>query len=99
VEVLLQELKSRWKLIFSALAEGDDVPPALQLRTEGLMEASVMLGLANEAQLRAAMNEQYAAASGRTISEDFGDEWNELFPYPQIPMVARRAPVYPSTRD
>jgi hypothetical protein len=99
VNPLLKELHARWVQMFSSLAAGDDVPPALQLRTEGLMEAAVILGLAEEAEIQGAMNEQYAATSGRAIEEDFGPQWQALFPFPQIPVVAQRAPVYPSTRD
>ena len=35
----------------------------------------------------------------QTIGEAFGADWEAFFPFPQIPAMARRAPVYPSTRD
>ena len=99
VDALLQELECRWDRIFAGLVAGDDVPPSLQLRTEGLMEACVILGISDEAGLGKAMNARYVAATGRMFEEDFGDAWNALYPFPQIPIKTLRAPVYPSTPD
>ncbi len=83
--------------MFAALAEGADVPPGQRLRTEGMMESAVLLELASAADLTQAMERSYRAAFGHGIAEDFGDSWQDLFPFPQIPAMARRAPVYPST--
>jgi hypothetical protein len=85
--------------MFAALAQGDDVPPAQRLRTEGMMEAAALLGIATPAELIASMDICYRAANGRGLDEDFGDDWQEFFPFPQIPAMAKRAPVYPSTPD
>jgi hypothetical protein len=41
------ELERRWHGIFSTLHSGGEVPPAQRLRTEGLMEAIVLLGIAS----------------------------------------------------
>ena len=93
------ELESRWRAMFTALADGGDVPPTQRLRTEGMMEAAALLGIASPGALTAAMQRCYAAAFGRGIDEDFGEGWQEFFPFPQIPAMGVRAPVFPSTRD
>jgi hypothetical protein len=96
---LLQELKTRWNIMFTALAAGDDVAPSLRLRAEGLMEAALLTGAASAEELDAAMDECYRQAFGQTLADDFGDDWRGFYPFPQIPAMGRRAPVYPSTRD
>ena len=85
--------------MFAALAGGGDAPPALRLRAEGMMEALVLLDVATAIDLTAIMDERYQTAFGRTIAEDFGEDWQEFYPFPQIPAMGKRAPVYPSTHD
>lgn len=99
MDALQTELEQRWRSMFAALAAGDDVPPGMRLRTEGMMEATVILGIAAPAQLQQVMDDSYRAAFGETIAQQFGDGWQDFFPFPQIPAMAKRAPVYPSTRD
>ncbi|MEE4147023.1 MAG: hypothetical protein V2I26_19615 [Halieaceae bacterium] len=99
MQQLLQEIESRWTTMFTALAGGDDVPPSLRLRAEGLMEAAVLTGAAGAEQLDRAMNEHYRQAYGRSLAEDFGEDWRGFHPFPQIPAMGLRAPVYPGTRD
>jgi hypothetical protein len=94
-QVLLEELQSRWSAIFSRLQAGGEVPPGMRLRTEGLMEAAVLLELASEDDLLAAMGSCYSDCYGAPMPLD----WRELFPFPQIPGFGQRAPVYPSTGD
>jgi hypothetical protein len=97
--VLIEELKSRWQQMFDALAAGDDLPPGVRLRAEGLMEAALLVGEATEAEIDATMGVCYRQAFGRDLAAEFGDDWREFHPFPQIPAMARRAPVFPSTRD
>lgn len=97
--VLIAELERRWQRLFRQLAEGLDVPPSQRLRLEGLMEAAAILDPGSEARLQAAMDTVYAQVNGRDLVADFGDDWSQLYPFPQIPAVGRRAPVYPSTND
>jgi len=99
VNNLMSELESRWQRIFSALAAGDDVSPGLRLRTEGLMEAAVLAGHGSPAQLSQQMGACYQLAFGRSLAQDFEPDWQVFFPFPQIPAMAKRAPVYPSTKD
>jgi hypothetical protein len=96
---LLNELDSRWSEMFSALASGNDLPPARRLRTEGMMEAAVLCGEALEEDLTSAMDNCYLGAFGRSLEQDFGTDWRDFYPFPQIPAVAKRAPVYPSAPD
>lgn len=99
MDSLTAELGERWRDMFTALAAGDDVPPARRLRTEGMMEAAVLLGLATVDELVEAMNACYQDANGRALAVDFGDDWQDFYPFPQIPAMGQRAPVYPSTSD
>lgn len=96
---LTKELQGRWRVMFRALAAGDDAPPSLRLRAEGMMEAAVLLGLAGEDELLAAMDSCYQEAFGSGLEEDFGQDWRAFYPFPQIPAMGRRAPVFPSTSD
>lgn len=96
---LLNELEARWNQMFTALAAGDDVPPSLRLRAEGLMEAALLTGLASAEEIDAAMDDCYRQAFAQSLAEDFGDDWRGFYPFPQIPAMGRRAPVYPSTSD
>lgn len=96
---LMRELQQRWSGMFADLAAGADLPPARRLRAEGMMEAAVLLGVASEEQLVSAMDHCYRDAFGATIAEHFGDDWREYHPFPQIPAMGVRAPVYPSTAD
>ena len=93
------ELEQRWRTMFVALAAGDDVPPTQRLRAEGMMEAAALLQIATPDELTQSMQRCYRAAFGRGIDEDFGADWQAFFPFPQIPAMGLRAPVYPSTRD
>jgi len=99
VAALLIELDTRWRKIFNALANGSDVAPTLRLRTEGLMEATALVGEATEEEMSRAMAAAYNDIFGRSLAEDFDESWQDFFPFPQIPAMAKRAPVYPSTPD
>jgi hypothetical protein len=96
---LLNELQTRWRDMFAALAAGDDLPPGPRLRTEGMMEAALLQQLATEEELLDAMQHCYQAAFGRSLAEEFGADWRDFYPFPQIPAMAARAPVFPSTAD
>jgi hypothetical protein len=92
-------LEERWRRIFATLQEGGEVPPAVRLRTEGMMEAAVLLGLATPEELQRSMAACYDEAFPEPLERAWGESWKELFPFPQIPGFGVRAPVYPSTRD
>ena len=96
---LISELKQRWTAMFAALAAGDDVPPSTRLRAEGMMESALLLGQASIEELDRAMSRCYQEAFNRSITGDFGADWREFFPFPQIPAMGLRAPVFPSTND
>jgi hypothetical protein len=96
---LQSELEQRWSVMFNALASGDDVPPTQRLRAEGMMEAAELLGVATRETLLASMDHCYREVNGCDIETAFGADWQAFFPFPQIPAMAKRAPVYPSTSD
>ena len=96
---LLTEVISRWQQMFAALVAGDDLPPGQRLRTEGLMEAVILLGELTPDKLQQQMDKAYREAFGRSLSEEYGGQWQDFYLFPQIPAMARRAPVYPSTTE
>jgi hypothetical protein len=99
MHVLQAELEQRWQTMFAALAAGDDVSPSERLRAEGMMEAVVLMEVLSPETLLEAMNHCYQSAFGHSLVDDFGEDWQAFFPFPQIPAMAKRAPVYPSTKD
>ena len=96
---LLHELERRWRDIFTTLAAGEDAPPGARLRAEGMMEALVLTGEFTQPDVLARMEDIYRDVFGHSIEQEFGADWVQFYPFPQIPAVGRRAPVYPSTRD
>ena len=96
---LIELMELRWQEIFSRLEAGDVVPPTLQLRAEGIMEAAVAAGEVNESQVLDAMERVHRQVRGVNLSGQLGEGWRQLYPFPQITAVAHRAPVYPSTAD
>ncbi len=99
MDVLRKEIERRWRAMFSALHAGLDVTPSERLRTEGMMEALVLVDGANEAELSTAMAHCYLEITGQHFSELFAEDWQAYFPFPQIPAMGQRAPVYPSTSE
>lgn len=96
---IVEELTRRWRAMFRDLQRGDDLPPGTRLRTEGMMEAAVLVGAASAGELQDLMAVCYEEIVGTSLVEEFGEDWSDFFAFPQIPAMARRAPVYPSTRD
>lgn len=93
------ELHARWRAIFTALNAGGDLPPAQRLRTEGLMEAIALAEELTPEKLQGQMDAIYCEIFGHNLEEEFGPQWQEFFPFPQIPAMSKRAPVYPSTPE
>lgn len=60
------------------------------------MEAQALLVPACEAQLHDTMNGIYQALTGRDLAQDFGRDWQQFYPFPQIPVALKRAPVFSS---
>lgn len=94
-----RELRARLAYLLRSLADGDDAPPALRFKAEGVAETGLALGLVSAAELAALLDAIYREACGATIAE--------RFPYPAtacidaartrvtLPFAMRRAPVYP----
>jgi len=98
IEALQQEIDRRSRQLFARLASGDDAPPAQRLRLEGLREAAVVVGAQAE-ELQAALDRCHEEAFGCPIADCSGERWREYYPFPEIPVYMRRAPVKPSTPD
>ena len=97
--ILLAELQRRWQAAFATLARGDDLPPGQRFRMEGMMESAALLEPGSNAEITAAMATVYRREFGKSLAQDFGPDWQQFYPFPQIPAVMKRAPVYPSTTD
>jgi hypothetical protein len=95
----METIDQRLQALLAQLGKGQDAPPGQRLRLEGLMEAALLTGCASEAELRSLLEARYREAFGRRLEEDLGAGWESFFPFPQIPVMGRRAPVFPSTRD
>lgn len=98
-EVLMPALRQRWLFAFTQLNEGDDCPPGCRMRTEGMMEALVLLQPDSIGRQITAMDECYREVFGYGLDDAFGEGWQLFYPFPQIPAMMRRAPVCPSTSD
>lgn len=88
---LMEIIESRLHEIFSAYAEGLDVAPAKRFRTEGLMEAACLLEISD------------ANAVVSLVQSCWREYFKQDFPEVEdgalcIPVMMRRAPVYPSTK-
>ncbi len=92
-------LRQRWLSAFTQLNEGEDWPPGGRMRTEGMMEALVLLQPDSTERQITAMDGCYREVFGCGLDETFGKDWQLFYPFPQIPAMMRRAPVYPSTSD
>lgn len=99
MHTLMETIDRRLEALLSQLAAGLDASPGQRLRLEGLMEAAVLLEIATAAEVWALLEARYREAFGRSLEDDLGPDWRSFFPFPQIPAMARRAPVVPSTRD
>lgn len=95
----LESLQQRYRDIFATLQAGGEVAPSQRLRAEGMMETLVLLELSSDEELQDLMQGCYEQEFGISLAAQWGEDWRELFPFPQIPGFGRRAPVYPSTRD
>lgn len=93
------DLARRWRSMLEAVAAGEDIPPGQRWRTEGVMEAVVLLGARSSEELQQAMADAYAEVLSRSLEHDLGASWREDYPFPEIPYFMRRAPVHHGGRD
>lgn len=92
-------LLSRFEDIFKRLEAGEDVPPSLRLRTEGLLEALVLIEEATVDELDKILEDLHKVHRGASLTEELGADWRHLHPFPELPLWMDRAPVFPSTSD
>jgi len=93
-----QLLRARIAALLAALAAGDDAPPALRFKAEGIAEAGLALGFVDAPALALLLDEIYREYCGAPIAA--------LFPFTahdcidtrsgrvMLPFVMRRAPVH-----
>lgn len=93
------EVARRWRDMLEAVAAGEDIPPGQRWRTEGVMEALVLLGARSHDDIQRAMADAYAEVLGRSLETDLGAGWREDYPFPEIPFFMRRAPVHRGGRN
>lgn len=93
------EVLHRWQGMLSAVEAGDDIPPGLRWRTEGMMEALVLLGARSREELQQAMADAYQQSFGRSLESDIGADWQDEHPFPEIPFFMGRAPVHRGAHD
>ena len=92
-DVLLEEIDRRCAQLCRRIAAGEDAPPGQLLRLEGLREAAVLAALASEAELQGGLEAIYLRECGEPISVRCGHGWRDRYPFPEIPLFMRRAPV------
>lgn len=93
------EVAKRWQDMLRAVEAGEDIPPGERWRTEGLMQALVLLGARGSDELQQAMADAYREASGRSLESDLGAGWRTHFPFPEIPFFMQRALVHRGKPD
>jgi len=94
-----EEVARRWQDMLQAAEAGEDIPPGQRWRTEGIMQALVLLGARSSDELQQAMADAYCEALGRSLESDLGTDWRTHFPFPEIPFFMRRAPVHRGRPD
>jgi hypothetical protein len=96
-----QALRARLGALLGALAAGDDAPPALRYKAEGLAEAGLALGLVSAPELAALLDAVYTECCGAPVAELFPFDASACVDAVQqrvsLPFAMRRAPVHPGT--
>ena len=90
-DAVRQPIERRLLQIFGDYQAGRDVPPALRVTTEGMMELALAAGLLSQRQLDDCLNKAY--------SRCFQSEAEPPLRAPLIPVLMKRAPVVPTTKD
>lgn len=97
--LLQREIEARLRALLLRVAAGDDVPPGLRMRLEGLMEAAVLMGAATPESLHETLDGLHGEILGAPLAASLGDRWTELYPFPELPVFMQRAPVFRGTGD
>lgn len=96
-------LRERLQVIYTRLAAGEDVPPALRLKAEGYAEAGLELGLASAEEIALLIDGAHAERFGQAVADVFPFSARDCVDSARrsvmIPARMRRAPVYPTTQD
>ena len=100
-QAFFAQLDSRLETLIQSVHDGRDAPPMERYRVEGLMQAAIVLGLADAAALYQRMDELHERVVGQRIADYYADGM-DYQPAPDatsvtIPLWMARAPVKPST--
>ena len=94
-----RELRARLAYLLRSLAAGDDAPPALRFKAEGIAEAGLALGLVDAAELAALLDAIYREGCGAPIAALFAYAAADCIDVARtrvtLPFAMCRAPVYP----
>jgi hypothetical protein len=93
-----QLLRQRITDLLAALAAGDDAPPALRFKAEGIAETGLALGFVDEPALALLLDTIYREHCGASIAALFPFTALDCIDVPtgrvMLPFVMRRAPVH-----
>lgn len=95
---LITEIETRLATALERLAAGDDLPPSLRLRLEGLCEAAVIVGAVDAQEIDALVEAQMKSLRGVDLRDALGADWRAMHPFPELPVYMDRAPVSPSAK-
>jgi hypothetical protein len=98
-EILLIQIDDRLESFFAEMRDGGNSSPASRFQLEGLLQAAVTLEIATQATLWQRLSRVYSEVCGVSAESVFGEPWNSQEGFPALPVLGRRAPVYPTTKQ
>ena len=98
-EVLLGEIDGRLRNFFVELGDGGNSSPACRFQLEGMLRAAVILEISTPAALWQRLSRVHADVCGASAESVFGQPWDDPEGFPELPVLGRRAPVYPTTKQ
>jgi hypothetical protein len=96
---LLEAIETRCRDLLARLAAGSDLPPGPRLHLEGMLDAARICGYLDAGTWERQLEQWHREMLGCPIAERAGSDWQQLHPFPQLPLYMDRAPVSPSTPD
>lgn len=96
---IMAEVKARLRAMLQAVAAGEDIPPGQRWRTEGLMQALVLLGTRRDEELQQVIEDIHVEVLGQSLADVLGSDWRRDYPFPEIPFFMQRAPVHRARSD
>jgi hypothetical protein len=98
-----RECEARVRTLLRQLLDGDDAPPAQRFKAEGFAEAGLALGLVDPDQLAGLLDALYREYHDASVAQLFPFAATECVDGPAarftLPLLMRRAPVYPGSTE